>query len=182
MTSKPSSTNSPSALPDKAHSPRAIPLLASLLSSGQCCIELHARCHDMAQAETNSGGFGPGVPPLPIPNREVKPGRADGTAPQCGRVGRRLLSGALRTIMWRAPFFCPSFCVPLQRPGGASRQLLRVGQAALAVQEPRALSLSTAGSRCACGRGTPATRAELAEKQARFRAPYMRRLLLPEKW
>ena len=38
-----------------------------------------------------SGGFGPGVPPLPIPNREVKPGRADGTAPQCGRVGRRLL-------------------------------------------------------------------------------------------
>ena len=37
------------------------------------------------------GGFGPGVPPLPIPNREVKPGRADGTAPQCGRVGRRLL-------------------------------------------------------------------------------------------
>ena len=37
------------------------------------------------------GGFGPGVPPLPIPNREVKPGHADGTAPQCGRVGRRLL-------------------------------------------------------------------------------------------
>ena len=42
-------------------------------------------------AERNSGGFGSGVPPLPIPNREVKPGRADGTAPQCGRVGRRLL-------------------------------------------------------------------------------------------
>ena len=38
------------------------------------------------------GGFGPGVPPLPIPNREVKPGHADGTAPQCGRVGRRLLN------------------------------------------------------------------------------------------
>ena len=38
-----------------------------------------------------SGGFCPGVPPLPIPNREVKPGRADGTAPQCGRVGRRPL-------------------------------------------------------------------------------------------
>ena len=83
-----------------------------------------------AGSSIKSGGFGPGVPPLPIPNREVKPGRADGTAPQCGRVGRRLLSGALRTIMWRAPFFCPSFCVPLQRPGGASRQLLRVGQAA----------------------------------------------------
>ena len=37
-----------------------------------------------------SGGYSPGVPPLPIPNREVKPRRADGTAPQCGRVGRRL--------------------------------------------------------------------------------------------
>ena len=36
-----------------------------------------------------SGGYSAGAPPLPIPNREVKPGRADGTAPQCGRVGRR---------------------------------------------------------------------------------------------
>ena len=36
-----------------------------------------------------SGGYSLGVPPLPIPNREVKPVRADGTAPQCGRVGRR---------------------------------------------------------------------------------------------
>ena len=27
-------------------------------------------------------------PPLPIPNREVKPARADGTAVKCGRVGR----------------------------------------------------------------------------------------------
>ena len=26
------------------------------------------------------GGYSSGVPPLPIPNREVKPGRADGTA------------------------------------------------------------------------------------------------------
>ena len=40
---------------------------------------------------TNSGGYSGGVPPLPIPNREVKPARADGTAMQCGRVGRRLL-------------------------------------------------------------------------------------------
>ena len=29
--------------------------------------------------------------PLPIPNREVKPTYADGTALQCGRVGSRLL-------------------------------------------------------------------------------------------
>ena len=37
-----------------------------------------------------SGGYSDGVPPLPIPNREVKPARADGTAMQCGRVGSRL--------------------------------------------------------------------------------------------
>ena len=34
------------------------------------------------------GGYSAGAPPLPIPNREVKPGRADGTAPLGGRVGR----------------------------------------------------------------------------------------------
>ena len=37
------------------------------------------------------GGHCAGAPPLPIPNREVKPGCADGTAPQCGRVGGRRL-------------------------------------------------------------------------------------------
>ena len=36
------------------------------------------------------GGYCGGVPPLPIPNREVKPAIADGTAMQCGRVGSRL--------------------------------------------------------------------------------------------
>ena len=30
-----------------------------------------------------------GDPPLPIPNREVKPDSADGTALSCGRVGNR---------------------------------------------------------------------------------------------
>ena len=39
-----------------------------------------------------SGGYCGGAPPLPIPNREVKPAYADGTAMQCGRVGRRLFS------------------------------------------------------------------------------------------
>ena len=38
-----------------------------------------------------SGGYCGGVPPLPIPNREVKPICAAGTAMQCGRVGSRLL-------------------------------------------------------------------------------------------
>ena len=37
---------------------------------------------------TYCGGYSAGAPPLPIPNREVKPGRADGTAPPGGRVGR----------------------------------------------------------------------------------------------
>ena len=39
-----------------------------------------------------SGGYCGGVPPLPIPNREVKPACADGTAMQCGRGGGRLFS------------------------------------------------------------------------------------------
>ena len=43
-------------------------------------------------AKRLSGGYCGGVPPLPIPNREVKPVIADGTAMQCGRVGSRLLS------------------------------------------------------------------------------------------
>ena len=35
------------------------------------------------------GDYTAGVTPLPIPNREVKPRRADGTASfRCGRVGR----------------------------------------------------------------------------------------------
>ena len=37
-----------------------------------------------------NGGYCGGVPPLPIPNREVKPAYADGTAMKCGRVGSRL--------------------------------------------------------------------------------------------
>ena len=47
-----------------------------------------------------SGGYSVGVPPLPIPNREVKPVRADGTA-YSGRVGSRRpfrLSAALEKV------------------------------------------------------------------------------------
>ena len=51
-----------------------------------------------------SGGFSLGVPPLPIPNREVKPKRADGTAPQCGRVGRRLFQETLSIEISRVSF------------------------------------------------------------------------------
>ena len=53
------------------------------------------------------GGYSGGVPPLPIPNREVKPACADGTAMQCGRVGSRLFSsGVLRQRCPGTPFFC----------------------------------------------------------------------------
>ena len=58
-----------------------------------------------------SGGYCGGVPPLPIPNREVKPTCADGTAMQCGRVGSRLLSaGAPRTVMSPGFLF---LCLPI---------------------------------------------------------------------
>ena len=45
-----------------------------------------------SQSQRQSGGYSGGVPPLPIPNREVKPARANGTAHECGRVGCRHLS------------------------------------------------------------------------------------------
>ena len=55
---------------------------------------IHYSCFACVQIRHTplSGGYCGGVPPLPIPNREVKPTCADGTAMQCGRVGRCLLS------------------------------------------------------------------------------------------
>ena len=63
------------------------------------------------------GGYCGGVPPLPIPNREVKPACADGTAMQCGRVGgRRLFFGDRPLGRWPAgPVSFP--LPPLRRPG-----------------------------------------------------------------
>ena len=58
-------------------------------------------------AKEKSGGYCGGVPPLPIPNREVKPTCADGTAMQCGRVGSRLL---LQTTALRTEMFSGLFC------------------------------------------------------------------------
>ena len=55
------------------------------------------------------GGYCGGVPPLPIPNREVKPAIADGTAMQCGRVGSRLLLSGLRGRMSSEPVFYALF-------------------------------------------------------------------------
>ena len=50
----------------------------------------------MSTKETNNGGNSDGDPPLPIPNREVKPVSADGTAIPSGRVGSRQLSETFR--------------------------------------------------------------------------------------
>ena len=49
------------------------------------------------------GGYSGEVPPLPIPNREVKLTNADGTAYLSGRVGSRLFKEQIERF---APFFC----------------------------------------------------------------------------
>ena len=56
------------------------------------------------RASETSGGYCSGVPPLPIPNREVKPACADGTAMQCGRVGGRHLSRSPESEMTQGFF------------------------------------------------------------------------------
>ena len=76
----------------------------NLSTSQQSTRQLKQTCELINET---SGGYCGGVPPLPIPNREVKPTCADGTAMQCGRVGSRLLSaGALRIQYSRGSFFC----------------------------------------------------------------------------
>ena len=42
--------------------------------------EMESACVVYRDVTSYSGGYSGGVPPLPIPNREVKPARADGTA------------------------------------------------------------------------------------------------------
>ena len=77
--SKPSITNCPNTFFMKVHSFNCI---FSSLSCFACVQIRHTPL---------SGGYCGEVPPLPIPNREVKLICADGTAMQCGRVGSRLL-------------------------------------------------------------------------------------------
>ena len=65
--------------------------------------------------EETSGGYCSGVPPLPIPNREVKPACADGTAMQCGRVGSRRLflkKSPKLEITWGFFVFPPPYSPP----------------------------------------------------------------------
>ncbi len=52
-----------------------------------------------------SGDYSTKVPPLPIPNREVKLRHADGTA-DCGRVGSRRFSQNPRSGQRPGDFFC----------------------------------------------------------------------------
>ena len=78
------------------------------------------KCVSKSSCLWHYGGYSVGVPPLPIPNREVKPVRADGTA-YSGRVGSRRpfrLSAALEKVSpQRHSFFCSTllffFCSTL---------------------------------------------------------------------
>ena len=73
-----------------------------------------------------SGGYCGEVPPLPIPNREVKLTCADGTAMQCGRVGSRLLLSRASDFERFLRLFCFSTVLLSYRPAfsHSSSQLL----------------------------------------------------------
>ena len=82
----------------------------------------HAFGHVMFNGQLSmkelSGGYCSGVPPLPIPNREVKPACADGTAMQCGRVGGRHLYSESPDSEMSQGFFC---CWVLYLPSVTSK-------------------------------------------------------------
>ena len=79
--------------------------LESVGEEGKSVIKLERfierfKCVSKSSCLWHYGGYSVGVPPLPIPNREVKPVRADGTA-YSGRVGSRRpfrLSAALEKV------------------------------------------------------------------------------------
>ena len=92
---------------------------------------------------TYCGGYSGGVPPLPIPNREVKPAIADGTAPPGGRVGScRSLKARLRDqpglfvfVSIRSRRRCCSGC-GRRMCGKSSRRCSRPGRASLPGSPP----------------------------------------------
>ena len=87
--SKSSSTNYPRGFLTKSLSHLLI--VSSLTGcDGSAAEEVASHEFRYTKREVLLGGYSSEVPPLPIPNREVKPACADGTAMQCGRVGGRL--------------------------------------------------------------------------------------------
>ena len=87
--SKPSITNCPNTFFRKVHS---FSCWLSIESGGTVVLyyQIQFACVQIRHTPL-SGGYCGEVPPLPIPNREVKLTCDDGTAMQCGRVGSRLL-------------------------------------------------------------------------------------------
>src|SRR4026208_191940 len=75
-----------SGLPFTLLIPHPVSIQNHLLILGSSC--LFCIQHFSSKTQHNSlWWFCRGCSPLPIPNREVKPLMADGTAQQCGRVG-----------------------------------------------------------------------------------------------
>src|SRR2546425_5943908 len=91
-----------------------------------------------ARSPTVSGGYIGGVLPVPIPNTEVKPSRADGTGrPACGRVGR------CRNFLQDAPPLHPSRGAspfqPTKRLQGAREEKGSAGEMLVKKKNPPAL-------------------------------------------
>ena len=114
--SKPSITNCPNTFFRKVHS---FSCWLSIESRGTVVLyyQIQFACVQIRHTPL-SGGYCGEVPPLPIPNREVKLTCADGTAMQCGRVGSRLLSISEASITkvvgaflysYSSAFLSPSF-------------------------------------------------------------------------
>ena len=81
------------------------------------------RAQGLFSQVTYCGGYSGEVPPLPIPNREVKLTHADGTDPPVGRVGSRRSSEALSSARLAGLLFlslrscgagAPSACLALR--------------------------------------------------------------------
>ena len=81
MTSKPSATNCPKVV-TVFHTCACMHIAASeCIGPGSLLPTVsHTAVSERAWPDEQKGGYSCGVPPLPIPNREVKPVRADGTA------------------------------------------------------------------------------------------------------
>ena len=81
MTSKPSTTNRPKLSFQRSRIYLKLSLTFAMIYKGvkHSAVQSIRLCNDACSRDI-SGGYSDGVPPLPIPNREVKPDRADGTA------------------------------------------------------------------------------------------------------